>query len=217
MQIRAKTISDAHVKVCKAIEGCDDRYEYLSEDNEIVWEYPEPVLIIVGNPISNDMMSPICGFGKMAFEQYKDDFLYGNDNDFSYTYHDRLWDYRGGVFIHDQIDDIVVKLKQSPTSRRAMAITWHPGSDIESDNPPCLQRIQFLIRNGKLNMDVNFRSNDCLSAINQNMYAFVHLQEQIAKELNVEVGIYSHYITSAHFYPVRDAEERNKLRRLIYK
>lgn len=225
MQIRAKTIAEAHIKVCGAIEKCEDVIEFISEDGEVVWEYPEPILVIVEQPMSDDMHSPLCRFGSKAMSQYAYDLLFGTDSDFVYTYHDRLFHYTCGAedipndyrFDVSQIDNIISKLTNDPTSRRAQAITWYPEDDMESNNPPCLQRIQFLVRDGKLNMDVNFRSNDCLSAMGQNMYALVFLQDYVATALGIEMGIYSHYITSAHFYPDRDAEEHKILKGLIYK
>jgi thymidylate synthase len=116
----------------------------------------------------------------------------------------------------NQIESIIYKLNRKPNSRRAQAITWMPRIDINSDNPPCLQRIQCLIRDGKLHMDVNFRSNDCLSAFGQNAYALTFLQKMIADELGVPVGRYTHYITSAHIYFERDAEELKRLKEVMY-
>ena len=202
-----------------AIEKSEDNRD-LSEDGEVVWEYPEPILIVVQNPISGDMKSPLCRFGDAGMKQYRLDLLYGTDSDFVYTYHDRLFHYTCGAddipndyrFNVDQIANIITKLKEEPNSRRAQAITWYPEDDLTSDNPPCLQRIQFLIRDGKLNMDVNFRSNDCLSAFGQNAYAFAYLLEYMANKLCVGIGIYTHYITSAHCYPLRDAEEMKILK-----
>lgn len=215
MEIIANNISDAHIKVCREI--LEEGIMVKTEDGEVTLEYPEPVLIIIEKPLTEPRISPICGFGTKAMEQYAKDLLIGSENDFVYTYHDRLFEYDYDGLYEDQIKNIICKLKEEPTSRRAQAITWYPHEDLKSDNPPCLQRMQFLIRNNRLNLDVNFRSNDCLSAMNQNMYAFVKLQEYVANMLGVEVGIYSHYITSAHMYYIRDKYELDKLKIEVYK
>jgi thymidylate synthase len=225
MEIRAKTIAQVHMRVCEAIAKCDDSIYYTSEDGEKMLEYPEPILVIVDEPISDDMISPLCKFGERSMNQYVYDLMNGTDNEFVYTYHDRLFAYECGYeetpkdysCVVNQIKGIIKKLKECPTSRRAQAITWYPEEDLFSDNPPCLQRMQFTIRNGQLNMHVTFRSNDCLSAMMANMYAFVHLQKYVAEQIGVPIGYYTHYIVSAHLYPKRDAEEYNKLRRLVYK
>jgi len=213
MEIRVRSISEAHIKLCAAIEQCEETIEFISEDNETVWEYPEPVLVIIEPGYSGEMISPICNFGKHAMKKYANDLLKGSDSDFAYTYHDRLFKYDGV----DQITKLIHKLKVDSTSRRAQAITWYPYIDIDSDNPPCLQRMQFMIRNGRVNMDVNFRSNDCLSAFNANVFAFYFLHKYVAHELDLPLGLYTHYITSAHLYPLRDAEELNNLKLLVYK
>lgn len=222
MEIRANTIGEAHKKVCREI--FEEGVEIVTEDGEVTLEYPEPILIIIDTPMSEPMISSICGFGKMAMSRYVNDLLFGSENDFAYTYHDRLFHYTAGDELpkdwrlnFDQIENIINKLEHAPLTRRAQAITWYPNEDLKSDNPPCLQRMQFTIRNGKLNMDVNFRSNDCLSAINQNMYAFAYLQKYVANALDVEVGFYSHYITVPHIYNVRDKFELDKLKREVYK
>lgn len=212
MQIKTKTIADAHLKLCKSIFE-DGWYDY-TEDGEKVMEYPEPILVIIENPLSENMISPLCGFGKQAFEAYSDNLLNDSDNDFVYTYHDRLFKYGNNI---NQIKNIIQKLKQDPGTRRAQAITWYPHHDLHSKTPPCLQRIQFMIRDDALNMYVEFRSNDCLSAFNQNAYAFAQLQNYVAEQVNYKIGKYYHYIVSAHMYYERDAEEINKLKLWCYK
>jgi thymidylate synthase len=218
MQIRCKTIAAAHNALCREIfEGGD---EIITEDGEVTFEYPEPVLVIVVEPLAEPRISSICGFGEKAFDKYTHDLLHGSENDFAYTYHERLFEYKTATNEYmgniNQIESIIYKLNRKPNSRRAQAITWMPSIDINSDNPPCLQRIQCLIRDGKLHMDVNFRSNDCLSAFGQNAYALTFLQKMIADELGVPVGRYTHYITSAHIYFERDAEELKRLKEVMY-
>lgn len=44
------------------------------------------------------------------------------------------------------------------------------------------------------------RSNDAYKAAFMNIYAFIELQEIIAKELNIEVGEYVHIADSYHVY-----------------
>lgn len=215
MEIRTNTLAEAHILTCAAIY--EDCIEIVTEDNEVTFEYPEPILVIVEDPLNEDMVSPLCGFGPLALEEYARDLIYGRDDElgFVYTYHDRLFAYYYDGRLMNQIDALVDKLRLEPNTRRAQAITWYPNIDLRSREPPCLQRIQCLIRNGRLNMSVDFRSNDCLSAMGQNMYALVKLQEVIANHLGLSVGTYTHYITCPHLYFKRDAEELNTLRQLI--
>ncbi|MBP2133689.1 thymidylate synthase [Methanomicrobium sp. W14] len=214
--VRAFSIGKAHEEVIKTI--LKHGIYIVTEDNEKTIELPEPLNIHVGSPFADYMISPYNMFKQGAMEKYVQDLLYGTDNDFVYTYHNRLFDYpvagKNGEILGDgdkkginQIDYIVEKLTEEPSSRRAEAITWFTTKDEPSNNPPCLQRIQCFIRDKKLNMHVEFRSNDMLSALGANMYALVHLQKMIADRLNAKTGWYSHTSVSAHMYHERDHEE----------
>lgn len=75
-----------------------------------------------------------------------------------------------------------------------------------SSDPACLQHIQFLIRDGKLNMNVLFRSNDAVNAAVMNDFALVMLQQRIAARLSVDVGCYVKRVNSFHAYE-RDWEK----------
>ena len=220
--VRSYCIGKAHEEVIKSILK---RGIYLvTEDGEKTLEMDEPLNIHVKNPFTDYMVSPHNMFGRNAMQQYVHDLLYGTDSEFVYTYHDRLFDYPMTVGDSDnlsykgdgdgqginQIKFIIEKLKKEPNSRRGVGITWFPRKDASSDNPPCLQRIQCFIRDEKLNMHVEFRSNDMLSALGANMYALVHLQKMIADALGVTCGWYSHTSVSAHIYYDRDHEELMK-------
>jgi len=118
-----------------------------------------------------------------------------------YTYHDRLFSYRlpSGEVVN-QIEVLIEKLKKTPYTRRAQAITWQPWRDLYSQYPPCLQRLWFRVVNGELIMHVNMRSNDAFKAAFMNMYAFTELQKYVAEKLGVEVGYYLHIADSYHVY-----------------
>lgn len=213
--VRSYCIGKAHEEVIRTI--LKHGVFLMTEDGEKTLELPEPLTIHIGDPFAEYMISPHNMFGKQAMQQYSKDLLSGSESDFVYTYHDRLFDYpreAGEGFSGDgdgngidQIDYIVRKIREEPTTRRALGITWFPVKDSSSDHPPCLQRIQCLSRDGKLNMHMEFRSNDMLSALGANMYAIAHLQKHIADNLGLAVGWYSHTSVSAHLYYERDREE----------
>jgi thymidylate synthase len=91
-------------------------------------------------------------------------------------------------------------LKRNKESRRAVISLRDNEKDSKSENPACLQSIQFFIREDKLDCMVLFRSNDLPEAFFFNAFAFVKLQEKIAAELGVDVGTYSHRSNSMHCY-----------------
>ncbi len=208
--IRDFSVGTAHGR---AVERVVKRGMYLkTEDNEETLELEEPLNVFIPNPLEQPRISPSCMFRENAMEQYVSDLLNGSDKEFVYTYHDRLFAYplmRDNLVL-DQMNEVLVALKRNPMTRRAQAITWVPEIDLRSKEPPCLQRIQFLIRGGKLNMSVEFRSRDILSAMGPNMYALTRMQEMVARTLGVQVGWYSDTSVSAHVYFKRDIAELTK-------
>jgi len=166
-----------------------------------------PAAIVVEEPFSEPrvhLRGIVAGSLKGLLE-YVDEVVYGVHDHlvekFGYTYHERLFSYRlpNGVVVN-QIEKIIEKLKKAPYSRRAQAITWQPWRDLETEHPPCLQRMWFRVIDNKLVLHVHMRSNDALKATYMNMYAFTELQKYIANQLGISVGHYIHVADSYHVY-----------------
>jgi len=166
-----------------------------------------PAIILVKNPFSEPRvhLKGIVAGSLRGLLEYVDEVVRGVHDylvdKLEYTYHERLFSYRlpGGEVV-DQIDRVVEKLKKTPYTRRAQAITWQPWRDLNSQHPPCLQRLWFRVVNGKLVLHAHMRSNDALKAAYMNMYAFTELQKYVAEKLGVEVGYYLHIADSYHVY-----------------
>lgn len=121
-----------------------------------------------------------------------------DDNSVRNGYGIRLFDQNG----ENQIDNVIKTLQNKHTSRRAV-IQLFDASDLtgQFNEVPCTCTLQFLVRNQKLNLLVNMRSNDAYRGLPHDIFAFTMLQELIARSLNdVEVGIYKHCAGSLHLY-----------------
>jgi thymidylate synthase len=159
------------------------------------------------------MVSKASRFQQRFMKEYARALLEGSEAVFEYDYHGRLfkWGERlsagGAALCIDQIDYIVRKLRDSPESRRAVAITWNPFIDEELKECPCLQLVQCLIRENKLQMKVVFRSNDILTASGANMFALAHLQKSVADRLKLPCGSYTHVALVPHIYYIRDVDD----------
>lgn len=155
-----------------------------------------PMTFVTERPMEEPRISRIFPGGPRDLEKYRLEMLYGIEDfevergNWEYTYHERM---------DDQIPFIIRELRLDPYSRRAV-IDIRRTNDIILSDPPCLQHIQFLIRDGKLNMTVLFRSNDACKATFMNAYALTCLQGEVATELGVEVGSYTHIANSFHAY-----------------
>jgi len=69
-----------------------------------------------------------------------------------------------------------------------------------SKDIPCTLSLQFLIRDGKLNLIVTMRSNDAWTGLPYDVFCFTSFQILMAESLGVEVGWYQHQAGSMHLY-----------------
>lgn len=154
----------------------------------------------------------------MAGDRDKD--IWENDTSYPYTYHDRLFKYKAANIEDapylavdagtlaamscipgiDQIGHIIEKLRASPHSRRAQAITWRPLSDPGRDDPPCLQRLWFRVRAGRLSMNAHWRSRDLFGAWEANVNGMFQIATSIATALDVTFTEYYDFCDSLHIY-----------------
>ncbi len=133
------------------------------------------------------------------------------DTRWTYTYHERLFEYRIEDKVVNQIAYLVEKLAEAGHSRRAQAITWNPKLDPPTDDPPCLQRIWGrLCEDGAggyiFNMNAHWRSRDLFKAWFENVIALTTLMRKIAGSIAdkiqkpVHVGRYVDISDSLHIY-----------------
>ncbi len=128
------------------------------------------------------------------------------DKRWSYTYHDRLTNYRA----INQIEAIIDGLYVSPFTRRVQAITWKPEVDLATHDPPCLQSIWCRLSPNFdgyfLNMNTRWRSRDAYRAAFMNMFVMVEFMKHIASELTTRLGVpvylgrYVDFSDSYHIY-----------------
>lgn len=118
-------------------------------------------------------------------------------------------------FAHGTIDQIadnacqynsaLNELKNNPESRRAIMIYTRPSMWLDYNyngrsDFMCTNTVQYLIRDGKLVSIVNMRSNDAVFGYKNDRAWQRHVQEKLAKELNVEVGDLIWQVGSLHVY-----------------
>jgi thymidylate synthase len=227
------------------MDGHEDVNDLTTEDNELTFEYPTPVNIHINHPNVPPFYSPALRFGARSLDEYAKQVLNPRmlvdkegKPDFSYLYSNLIFDYPEGtpfkVYSKDkkmmrvdwpygngrgdgtnQIEYVIKKLKENPSTRRAVVSLFEPNGHNEIVEPPCLQHIMFMVRNGKLNMHALFRSNDALSAWGSNSYALMRLQEMVVNRLEgVEWGWMETTSLSAHVYFKRDSEELKRFKAL---
>lgn len=109
-------------------------------------------------------------------------------------------------FNFDQLEYVVETLKQDKDSRRAIIVINTPFyNQINSKDIPCTMNLQFIIRDNKLNMYTNMRSNDFNFGLPYDIIYFTTLQEMVYNKLKntyykLALGTYNHHSISTHVY-----------------
>ena len=178
--------------------------------------------IVIEQPLAEPMISNCFIGGPKSLQQYVMEMLDGildfeiAKGNWVYTYHNRMAamkDPKDPAKVIDQVQFVIDDLKRNPSSRRAVILVRN-NEDLYSEDPACLQHIQYMIRNGKLDCKVLFRSNDACKASYMNMFALIMLQKRVADALGIQVGSYTHRANSYHCY-ARDFASLDKYVRRI--
>lgn len=164
--------------------------------------------IVIDEPMAEPRISKCFIGGPRELQQYVMEMLDGildfeiEKGNWVYTYHNRIAAMKDAAHPEnpiDQVQFVIEDLKRNPSSRRAVILVRN-SDDVYSEDPACLQHIQYFIRNGKLECKVLFRSNDACKASYMNMYALIMLQKRVADALGIPVGPYTHRANSYHCY-----------------
>ena len=120
----------------------------------------------------------------------------------------------GIYLLGEQWDWCKKELLRDPDSRRATMVINQPSH--KGANPkdyPCTQYVQFFIRDRKLHLCVNMRSNDAVFGFCNDVFTFCLFQQLMLNDLNafiaangdireerIELGHYYHHAGSFHVY-----------------
>ena len=182
--------------------------------DEILWIFQKK-----SNNI-NDLNSHI-------WEQWADDDgsigkAYGYQIGQSYLHHTSKYDnnVQVNVFL-DQINAVLYDLKNTPYSRRIMTTMWNPQDLHEMKLQPCCWSCTFNVTDDgddklTLNMVLNQRSSDVLTANNWNVCQYALLLKMIAQVSNMNAGKLLHVIADAHIYDRHIDIVKNLIRRVQY-
>jgi len=132
-----------------------------------------------------------------AIREYEDQLLDPELRGFEYTYGNRLRRHFGV----DQVEGLAERLKEAPETRRAVAVTWDPGRDLEEEEVPCLVSLQ-LQSDGDNGLEIHafYRSWDVGKALVANVIALRRLQERVAERVGLEPTTLTVYASNAHVY-----------------
>ncbi|MDE2991065.1 MAG: thymidylate synthase [Chloroflexota bacterium] len=130
------------------------------------------------------------------------------DQSYFGAYGPRLFNWRD----IDQFSNATNILKSNKWSRRAVIQIFDAAdaSGLHRD-VPCTCTLQFLVRENRLNLIVNMRSNDAFLGLPHDVFCFTMLQEIMARTLECELGQYRHFVGSLHLYCRNESRARSFL------
>ena len=100
----------------------------------------------------------------------------------------------------DQVDNVLYLLKNDQSSRRIMTNIYNHEELKDMGLEPCLYSTQWLVKQGKLHLILNQRSQDMLAANGWNIMQYAALQYMFAQVTGLEVGTLTHNIGDCHIY-----------------
>lgn len=158
------------------------------------------MILVINDPFAEPRIHRALPTGLDELEIYRQEVVLGvhdhwiGTHGWSYSYHDRLFNYKIKNAYLNQISIVIENLADCAYTRRAQAITWDPELDAKDLEPPCLQRLWFRIledpeRGLVLNMNTHWRSRDAYKAAFMNIFALTDLQRVVAEEVSKKIGI----------------------------
>lgn len=140
---------------------------------------------------------PYFSIAKGDIEKYCRAIMTDKKGDEIYTYGERLWGYKG----INQIEEVMIPfLKQYPTDRAAIVVTFDLANDHKAERSPCMCLVQATNLDNKLNFTAYFRSHDIFSGWILNAFGLRRVQDYVAKKLKLEMGALTIFSNCAHVY-----------------
>jgi thymidylate synthase len=114
---------------------------------------------------------------------------------------------------------VLGEIKINPTSRR-IQMNMFNAKDQETKAKEslieCAYATHFSVKNNKLHMTLIQRSGDFLTAAGAggwNVVQYATLQHAIAKECNLDVGIFTHFVQDLHLYNKHEKQAEEMIKR----
>lgn len=150
--------------------------------------------------------------GEQSIEEIKDyaslwEKVANDDGTANSAYGHQIWGMELENYDGNQYDWVVDKLTEDKNSRQAVINYNLPEHKFEKNKDyVCTLNSQFLIRDNKLDMITNMRSNDGIYGLGNDLPFFTFLQEMVLHDVNeaydgeIEMGKYHHNPGSLHVY-----------------
>jgi thymidylate synthase len=113
-------------------------------------------------------------------------------------YGNRMLNWAGRV---NQVEKVVTMLRERPETQHANIIIFDPEHDL--DNPifvPCITKLHFRIRQGRLHMSAYLRAQDLWLGFPYDIHLLLCIFQLVAARLSIEMGAYHHHCDVLRLY-----------------
>tara|TARA_B100000674_G_C37921798_1_gene953640 strand:- start:375 stop:1166 length:792 start_codon:yes stop_codon:yes gene_type:complete len=130
-----------------------------------------------------------------------------------YGYQWRSWPSYDGKKI-DQIQNVILDIKNNPDSRRLIVSAWNVGQIPEMALPPCHSFFQFYVADNKLSCQLYQRSADVFLGVPFNIASYALLTMMVAQVCKLQPGDFIHTLGDAHLYLNHIEQAKTQLLRI---
>jgi thymidylate synthase len=205
IRIEADTIGTASLTVARRIveEGAESAY-----DAAAILEL-ERVTLSIARPASVDPIVTELGDAERLAWMHANftDHALVTELGHARSYAGRLYDYAAAG--RDQVQWVIDRLRDDPTSRSATITTLEPLLD--TTYIPCVSLLDFWIPEQQLDLMVYAHSIDFGAKGYANLVQLAELQRQVAERLGLGAGRLTFVVKSAHVYDTEAAFMRGAL------
>jgi thymidylate synthase len=114
---------------------------------------------------------------------------------------------------HDQISDVIERIKTNPYSRRHIVSAWNVAHIEDMALPPCHLMFQFFVDRGKLSCQLYQRSADLFLGVPFNIASYALLTMMVAQVCDLQPGEFVHTFGDLHLYANHLEQARLQLTR----
>lgn len=192
--IESATIGEAWIAIARALlEGGEPATYDGVETRELLL-----ATLAVTHPRADDpLIERLAPPGRLAW--MRENFASGAriaELDDAASYATRLYDYAGTGL--DQVEGVIRRLGEDPSSRRAAITTFQPLTD--TAYVPCVSLLDFFVASGRVELVAYCHSIDFGTKGFANFVELCHLQRRVADGLGAPVGPLTMIVKSAHLY-----------------
>lgn len=207
---KANNINELQLKLLTELKN--DSQLVKSRGMEVKEIYP--VLLELTN-VRNRMTSLVKRKWNLIFALGEFSWHLSKSNELDFiNYYSKNWDiasndgvtipnscYGKKIFGSDTWNNLIFELQEDNDTRRSVINLYSDSFlGLKTNDVSCTLNLQFLIRNGKLDLIASMRSNDIIWGLPNDIFFFTMIQELLANELNIETGKYFHHVNSLHIY-----------------